>query len=459
MNRFALLTFFSFLLPVASSQAATFTNTYDPLNRLTNAAYSDGSRESYSYDKSGNRIARITTVATTNIDNVSPSVPTNIGAPNISSNQIALFWTRSSDTGGAGMAGYYVYVNGALAGNTTGTNFLLTGLVPGTTYCVRLAAYDRSSNVTTQTPEVCFTTLGGFPIVNGATQVVAFADNFDDNSINSRLWTNWLNTVTESNLVMNVDTTVTDQGGNLRSRPIVVDPATTITISRKVFLHRQTWSPTVYMAGFVIAIDGVGNFGVKYCDINWNATIGGTTYLQRHGIYLIRNGANPHIQAYSGDVSSPVPAIWDTWFDERITYDPTSGMLSYYTNNALALQYSVGALPTNNITPTLTMQFDAWGWWTGHQQHMDNFVLAQNVGGWWFADMSALGFTGPSFQLQFATAAGKKYLLEATDNLTPPFMWTPVTLSPILGTGQKTNITDSGPFTSSRRFYRLRMLQ
>jgi hypothetical protein len=50
-----------FLTQVLSSHAATFAYSYDSLNRLTNAAYSDGSREAYSYDTAGNRQIRVTT--------------------------------------------------------------------------------------------------------------------------------------------------------------------------------------------------------------------------------------------------------------------------------------------------------------------------------------------------------------------------------------------------------------
>lgn len=46
-------------------RAATFTYTYDPLNRLTNAAYAGGSLESYSHDAAGNRLQRVVSVATT----------------------------------------------------------------------------------------------------------------------------------------------------------------------------------------------------------------------------------------------------------------------------------------------------------------------------------------------------------------------------------------------------------
>src|ERR1044071_8926944 len=40
--------------------APTIISPPDSLNRLTNAAYSDGSRESYSYDAAGNRLSRVT---------------------------------------------------------------------------------------------------------------------------------------------------------------------------------------------------------------------------------------------------------------------------------------------------------------------------------------------------------------------------------------------------------------
>jgi YD repeat-containing protein len=150
-----LVSFFFILL--LNLQAEVVVLKADPLNRLTNAAYSDGSRESYSYDGAGNRLSRVTLAATTPIDSTSPSVPTNLISLAFTPSQLFVGWNRSYDTGGSGLAGYQVYVNNTLAATTTSTNFLL-GLVPGAEYCVAIAAYDRAKNISGLSPTLCFAT-------------------------------------------------------------------------------------------------------------------------------------------------------------------------------------------------------------------------------------------------------------------------------------------------------------
>lgn len=148
------------LITTCSAQSATFSfsYSYDSLNRLTNAAYSDGSSESYSYDNAGNRLSRITSAATVSVDVTPPSIPANLVSLTFTPSQLHIGWDRPSDTGGSGLSGYFIFVNGSLVATTTSTRFLLTGLMPDSQYCLRVAAYDHSTNISAESTILCLTT-------------------------------------------------------------------------------------------------------------------------------------------------------------------------------------------------------------------------------------------------------------------------------------------------------------
>jgi YD repeat-containing protein len=138
--------------------AETFAFSNDPLARLTNATFSDGSRESYSYDAAGNRLSRVTLAATNPSDVTAPSIPTNLVSSISTPSLLSIAWNRAFDSGGSGLAGYQVYVNGSLSTTTSGTNFSLSGLMPNVEYCLTVAAYDHSGNVSAQSSSLCLTT-------------------------------------------------------------------------------------------------------------------------------------------------------------------------------------------------------------------------------------------------------------------------------------------------------------
>jgi hypothetical protein len=141
-----------------SLHAASFTYSYDTLDRITNAAYSDGSCESYSYDKAGNRGLQVTLAATNLLDVTPPSVPTNLVSTAISPIQLSLTWNRAFDTGGSGLAGYYIYVNGLWIATTTSTNISLYGLSPNTQYSLTVAAFDHDGNISKQSTNLLIST-------------------------------------------------------------------------------------------------------------------------------------------------------------------------------------------------------------------------------------------------------------------------------------------------------------
>ncbi len=90
-------------------------------------------------------------------DTTPPSVPTNLTATAVSTSQINLSWTASTDN--VGVTGYKVYRGGTqIATVTSGTIYQNTGLSPNTTYSYTVAAYDAAGNTSAQSAVASATT-------------------------------------------------------------------------------------------------------------------------------------------------------------------------------------------------------------------------------------------------------------------------------------------------------------
>jgi len=107
-------------------------------------------------------------------DTTPPSVPAGLSATAVSSTQINLSWTASTDN--VGVTGYDVFRNGAQVGTTTTTSYQDTGLTAGTTYSYTVAAYDAAGNVSAQSTAASATTT--------TTTTVAFVQADDTGTIN-----------------------------------------------------------------------------------------------------------------------------------------------------------------------------------------------------------------------------------------------------------------------------------
>jgi hypothetical protein len=89
-------------------------------------------------------------------DTQAPTVPTNLAATAVSSSQINLTWTASTDN--LAVAGYRIY-RGGVQVNTSATNsYSDTGLTASTAYTYTVAAYDAVPNVSAQSSGASATT-------------------------------------------------------------------------------------------------------------------------------------------------------------------------------------------------------------------------------------------------------------------------------------------------------------
>ena len=99
------------------------------------------------YDAAGNVSAQSSQASATTPalpDTQAPTVPKGLKATVISSTQINLSWTASTDN--VGVEGYKIYQNGTQIGTTADTSYQSTGLKASTSYSYRVAAYDGAGN-------------------------------------------------------------------------------------------------------------------------------------------------------------------------------------------------------------------------------------------------------------------------------------------------------------------------
>jgi len=108
-------------------------------------------------------LTSVTNGSYTLADTTAPSVPANLNATAVSSSQINLSWSASTDN--VGVTGYRIYqcsgsgcTPSAQIDTTTNTTYQNSSLSPSTTYCYRVAAYDAAGNVSTQSSSSCATT-------------------------------------------------------------------------------------------------------------------------------------------------------------------------------------------------------------------------------------------------------------------------------------------------------------
>ena len=144
-------------------------------------------------------VSNFTISASVAVDTIAPSVPVGLSASAVSTTQINLTWSASSDA--VGVAGYRIYRDGVEVATTDTSSYSDVGLSASSSYAYSLAAYDAAGNYSSQSAAVSATTapevdadnlpdaweiqyFGGINAVNGGE-----AEDFDgDGSSNYDEW-------------------------------------------------------------------------------------------------------------------------------------------------------------------------------------------------------------------------------------------------------------------------------
>jgi hypothetical protein len=119
----------------------------------------------------GNGTSTATTTVT--VDSQPPTVPSSFTVTGTTTSTISLSWASSTDSGGAGLAGYKIY-RGASSSSlallatlaTASTTYTDTNLATSTTYFYAVAAYDGVGNISAESTSTSATTLSGAPTIS-----------------------------------------------------------------------------------------------------------------------------------------------------------------------------------------------------------------------------------------------------------------------------------------------------
>jgi chitodextrinase len=134
------------------------TNTYSVSWDTTGVAPGQYSLSAIARDAAGNSTTATPVSVTVEAppDSTPPSIPGTLTTQVISSSEINLNWSPSTDN--VGITGYHIFRNGAFIASTTTTSYQDAKLAPLTTYTYTVTAWDAAGNESTPSTSVSATT-------------------------------------------------------------------------------------------------------------------------------------------------------------------------------------------------------------------------------------------------------------------------------------------------------------
>lgn len=170
------------------TQIATAVSTsYSDTGRSASTAYT---YTVSAYDAAGNNSAQSASKGATTqaADTSAPTVPASLAATAVSSSQINLTWSASSDN--VGVAGYKIYRGGTQIGTSATTSYSASALVAATSYAFTVSAYDADGNNSAQSASASATTFAAATCLTSssstwqstpiAAQATSFTVAYDD---------------------------------------------------------------------------------------------------------------------------------------------------------------------------------------------------------------------------------------------------------------------------------------
>jgi DNA-binding winged helix-turn-helix (wHTH) protein len=218
-------------------------------------------------------------------------------------------------------------------------------------------------------------------------------DDFSEAEINRNIWTTSGNSVKVNNGIAQIVCLETDNCGRLVSNFINIDISKPLIVESriKVYASRNLKDKT-YFLGFFGILPKNPNisdrdtrdkaiFGVYYSNYDYESKYpnGEIDEFPAEGWFLYRNGGSPQkkVDYRDGKVSKRIEPLWDTWFEQKIIYNPIDSKMSYFINGDLRDVFEVGNLYKDVEENKIRVEIAPRGWWLYHSIELDNITVRQ----------------------------------------------------------------------------------
>ena len=229
---------------------------------------------------------------------------------------------------------------------------------------------------------------------------VVFADDFSGGVLDSNRWKIKGKSVRLIEGTIKVSVDETDNPGVLRSEYFSVDPSKPITIeSRLRVTFSQNMKDKFYFGGWFGLVPKSSNServsildadeevsslfcGVRYMNYDYDETYKDEfghdqQYIKVEGFFLVREGAQPSTKAgyASGKVSERIKPVWGEWFEQKMVYNPSDGLMTFFINGEKRSEFVVGKLQGKDNQ--LRFEIMPWGWWVNHSMEIEYIRVTQ----------------------------------------------------------------------------------
>lgn len=221
---------------------------------------------------------------------------------------------------------------------------------------------------------------------------VLFSDDFSEKELDSQKWQAKGKSikVSEGSAIITIDET--DKGGNLWSDYFSFDPTKPMIISSRLKFSPNKNHGKYYFGGeFFLIPKAFSKEQTGVVDFDWvkrNTLAFGVMYekyehesaeeVPVEGFFLIKPGGRP-AQKYSqkaGTISKSIEPIWNDWFEQKIIYNPTNGLMEYFIDGEKKGEFNVGQMPPLDENK-MQLQITPYGWWTNHSMEIDYINISQ----------------------------------------------------------------------------------